>query len=171
MVIPFSVSSYCKNRVNQQYFYFSLNHRVTLLGWPNGSGGSLQSCYIWVQLPSPAPHTPFGDAVLLSQLPNHSRRMKTSANRIQHLRPALQQLKVIGYPPELLKPETLSHNTTGLGSANQLPKRHRQNETTTLLYSNLKISFSNLQLMILKKMPVKSGVWRKKVGVAGDIST
>ena len=24
-------------------------------GWPNGSGGSLQSCSIWVQLPSPAP--------------------------------------------------------------------------------------------------------------------
>ena len=24
------------------------------LGWPNRSGGSLQSCYIWVQLPSPA---------------------------------------------------------------------------------------------------------------------
>ncbi len=29
--------------------------RVTMLGWPNGSGGSLQSCYIWVQFPSPAP--------------------------------------------------------------------------------------------------------------------
>jgi hypothetical protein len=27
-----------------------------VLGWPNGSGGSLQSCYIWVQLPSPALH-------------------------------------------------------------------------------------------------------------------
>jgi integrase len=26
-----------------------------MLGWPNGSGGSLQSCSIWVQLPSPAP--------------------------------------------------------------------------------------------------------------------
>jgi integrase len=25
-----------------------------LLGWPNGSGGSLQSCSIWVQFPSPA---------------------------------------------------------------------------------------------------------------------
>ena len=25
-----------------------------MLGWPNGSGGSLQSCSIWVQLPSPA---------------------------------------------------------------------------------------------------------------------
>jgi integrase len=25
-----------------------------VLGWPNGSGGSLQSCSIWVQLPSPA---------------------------------------------------------------------------------------------------------------------
>jgi hypothetical protein len=24
-------------------------------GWPNGSGGCLQSSYIWVQLPSPAP--------------------------------------------------------------------------------------------------------------------
>ena len=26
----------------------------SVLGWPNGSGGSLQSCSIWVQLPSPA---------------------------------------------------------------------------------------------------------------------
>jgi len=26
-----------------------------MLGWPNGSGDSLQSCYIWVQFPSPAP--------------------------------------------------------------------------------------------------------------------
>jgi hypothetical protein len=26
-----------------------------VLGWPNRSGGSLQSCSIWVQLPSPAP--------------------------------------------------------------------------------------------------------------------
>ncbi len=25
-----------------------------MLGWPNGSGDSLQSCYIWVQFPSPA---------------------------------------------------------------------------------------------------------------------
>ena len=40
--------------VSQQYFYFSLNLESTLLGWPNGSGGSLQSCYIWVQFPSPA---------------------------------------------------------------------------------------------------------------------
>jgi hypothetical protein len=33
-----------------------------LPGWPNGSGGCLQSSYIWVQLPSPAsapnPYTP-----------------------------------------------------------------------------------------------------------------
>jgi hypothetical protein len=28
-----------------------------VLGWPNGSGGSLQSCSMWVQLPSPAPDT------------------------------------------------------------------------------------------------------------------
>jgi hypothetical protein len=40
--------------VSQQYFYFSLNLESTLLGWPNGSGGSLQSCYMWVQFPSPA---------------------------------------------------------------------------------------------------------------------
>lgn len=29
--------------------------RFELPGWPNGSGGGLQTRYIWVQLPSPAP--------------------------------------------------------------------------------------------------------------------
>jgi integrase len=35
-------------------FLFQSQPRVILLGWPNGSGDSLQSCYIWVQFPSPA---------------------------------------------------------------------------------------------------------------------
>ena len=37
-----------------QYFYYGLDARGLVLGWPNGSGGSLQSCSIWVQFPSPA---------------------------------------------------------------------------------------------------------------------
>ena len=41
----------------KQYFYWGLNPRIKLLGWPNGSGDSLQSCYIWVQFPSPALRT------------------------------------------------------------------------------------------------------------------
>ena len=43
-----------KKLANQQYFYVGLNPRFKVLGWPNGSGDSLQSCYIWVQFPSPA---------------------------------------------------------------------------------------------------------------------
>jgi hypothetical protein len=51
------------------------------------------------------PQTPLTNTVLASQLTNNRRRMKPSANRIQHLSTTLQQLQIQDIPHVLLKSE------------------------------------------------------------------
>jgi hypothetical protein len=72
----------------------------------------------------------------LSQLPNNSRRMKPSANRIQHLNPTLQQFEIHGIPFYYSSlSNALQHHgekgTKSLGSVNRLPRRqHNKTDNT-----------------------------------------